>query len=84
MFAIRFFYFFSITKERTEVIFQGTTAENPSDPNAVWLEYEFKCKPGNCYNLVLILFIYGLSIFASSDSWLCSVRVSTKALGMGH
>ncbi|XP_078686575.1 lipase maturation factor 1-like isoform X1 [Branchiostoma floridae x Branchiostoma belcheri] len=39
--------FGSITKERTEVIFQGTYAANPTDPSAVWEEYEFKCKPGN-------------------------------------
>ncbi|CAH1273339.1 LMF1 [Branchiostoma lanceolatum] len=39
--------FGSITKERTEVIFQGTYAMNPTDPGAVWEEYEFKCKPGN-------------------------------------
>ncbi|XP_033117736.1 lipase maturation factor 1-like isoform X2 [Anneissia japonica] len=39
--------FGSVTKERTEVIFQGTSSTNPTDPNAEWLEYEFKCKPGN-------------------------------------
>ncbi|XP_038064313.1 lipase maturation factor 1-like [Patiria miniata] len=39
--------FGSITKERTEVIFEGTYATNPKDPSAVWLEYEFICKPGN-------------------------------------
>lgn len=39
--------FGSITKERTEVIFQGTYAKDPHDPKAKWLEYEFKCKPGN-------------------------------------
>ncbi|KAL5020902.1 hypothetical protein ScPMuIL_000057 [Solemya velum] len=38
--------FGSITKDRTEVIFQGTY-DDPSDPNADWKEYEFKCKPGN-------------------------------------
>ncbi|KAK2145906.1 hypothetical protein LSH36_648g01070 [Paralvinella palmiformis] len=38
--------FGSITKERTEVIFQGTY-DNPDDPDAVWEEYEFKCKPGS-------------------------------------
>ena len=37
---------FSITKERTEVVFKGTYAQNPNDPKAEWLEYEFKCKPG--------------------------------------
>jgi hypothetical protein len=39
--------FGSITKERHEVIFKGTKSENLSDPNIKWLEYEFKCKPGN-------------------------------------
>ncbi|XP_041370268.1 lipase maturation factor 1-like isoform X2 [Gigantopelta aegis] len=39
--------FGSITKKRTEVIFQGTRSNDPSDPSAEWLEYNFKCKPGN-------------------------------------
>ncbi|XP_068100258.1 lipase maturation factor 1 [Hyperolius riggenbachi] len=39
--------FGSITKERTEVILQGTSSLDPNDPKAVWEEYEFKCKPGN-------------------------------------
>ena len=38
-------HIFSITKERTEVIFQGTY-DDAKDPKAVWEEYEFKCKPG--------------------------------------
>ncbi|XP_076998393.1 lipase maturation factor 1-like isoform X2 [Tamandua tetradactyla] len=38
--------FGSITKERTEVILQGTTSPNASAPDAVWEEYEFRCKPG--------------------------------------
>ncbi|KAF6034961.1 LMF1 [Bugula neritina] len=38
--------FGSITRERTEVIVQGTY-NNPDDPSARWYEYEFKCKPGN-------------------------------------
>nr|XP_022337008.1 lipase maturation factor 1-like [Crassostrea virginica] len=38
--------FGSVTKERTEVIFQGTY-DNPYEPNAHWEEYDFKCKPGN-------------------------------------
>ncbi|XP_013382135.1 lipase maturation factor 1-like [Lingula anatina] len=40
--------FGSITKDRTEVIIQGTY-DNPQDPSAKWLEYEFKCKPGDVY-----------------------------------
>lgn len=37
----------SITKERTEVILQGTASPNASAPDAVWEDYEFKCKPGD-------------------------------------
>uniref|UniRef100_A0A674B762 Lipase maturation factor n=1 Tax=Salmo trutta TaxID=8032 RepID=A0A674B762_SALTR len=39
--------FGSITKERTEVILQGTLNEDPKDPEAVWEEYQFLCKPGD-------------------------------------
>ncbi|XP_066496753.1 lipase maturation factor 1 isoform X1 [Tiliqua scincoides] len=39
--------FGSITKERTEVIIQGTSNLDPNDPAASWEEYEFKCKPGD-------------------------------------
>ncbi|KAM5131323.1 lipase maturation factor 1 [Callospermophilus lateralis] len=39
--------FGSITKERTEVILQGTASPNASAPDAVWEDYEFKCKPGD-------------------------------------
>ncbi|XP_048745410.2 lipase maturation factor 1-like [Ostrea edulis] len=38
--------FGSVTKERTEVIFQGTY-DKPHEPSARWEEYHFKCKPGN-------------------------------------
>jgi len=38
--------FGSVTKERTEVVLEGTTALNPEDPAAKWEAYEFKCKPG--------------------------------------
>ncbi|XP_062860070.1 lipase maturation factor 1 [Trichomycterus rosablanca] len=38
--------FGSITKERTEVVLQGTLSMNHSDEGAVWEEYEFLCKPG--------------------------------------
>ncbi|XP_068610633.1 lipase maturation factor 1 [Brachionichthys hirsutus] len=41
--------FGSITKERTEVIFQGTLSRDPEDPEAVWEEYQFLCKPGDVY-----------------------------------
>ncbi|XP_050396467.2 lipase maturation factor 1 [Patella vulgata] len=39
--------FGSVTKKRTEVIFQGTMSKDPMSPSAIWEEYEFKCKPGN-------------------------------------
>ncbi|KAJ7305693.1 hypothetical protein JRQ81_010059 [Phrynocephalus forsythii] len=39
--------FGSITKERTEVILQGTSSLDPNDPAAIWEEYQFKCKPGD-------------------------------------
>ena len=38
--------FGSIGKERDEVILQGTLSAKP-DHQASWLEYEFKCKPGD-------------------------------------
>ncbi|XP_068764043.1 lipase maturation factor 1 isoform X3 [Struthio camelus] len=39
--------FGSVTKERTEVVIQGTSSMDPNDPAAVWEEYDFKCKPGD-------------------------------------
>ncbi|XP_042096455.1 lipase maturation factor 1 isoform X3 [Ovis aries] len=39
--------FGSITRERTEVILQGTASANASAPDATWEDYEFKCKPGD-------------------------------------
>ncbi|KAM8887924.1 lipase maturation factor 1 [Synchiropus picturatus] len=41
--------FGSITKERTEVIFQGTSSADPKAPDAVWEEYQFLCKPGDLF-----------------------------------
>ena len=38
--------FGSITKERTEIILEGTLSTDPTDSNAIWLPYEFKIKPG--------------------------------------
>lgn len=41
--------FGSVTKERTEVIFQGTrnATITPDEAGAIWEEYQFKCKPGD-------------------------------------
>ncbi|XP_004604493.2 lipase maturation factor 1 [Sorex araneus] len=41
--------FGSITKERTEVVLQGTASINASAPDALWEEYEFPCKPGSLW-----------------------------------
>jgi hypothetical protein len=39
--------FGSVTRERHEVIIEGTDAADPSRSDAVWREYEFKGKPGD-------------------------------------
>ncbi|KAL9957161.1 hypothetical protein ACROYT_G038765 [Oculina patagonica] len=41
--------FGSVTKERTEVIFQGTRNSTiiPDEDGGIWEEYYFKCKPGD-------------------------------------
>jgi hypothetical protein len=39
--------FGSITRQRYEVIVEGTQAERPSGDDADWREYEFKAKPGD-------------------------------------
>ncbi len=38
--------FYSITKDRTEVILQGTL-DDTINSHTKWLDIEFKCKPGN-------------------------------------
>ena len=40
---------YSVTKERTEVVFEGTLDSNPGQNGemAQWREFEFKCKPGS-------------------------------------
>uniref|UniRef100_A0A672M6I8 Lipase maturation factor n=1 Tax=Sinocyclocheilus grahami TaxID=75366 RepID=A0A672M6I8_SINGR len=38
--------FGSVTKERTEVVFQGTLSVNHTGEEVIWEEYEFLCKPG--------------------------------------
>lgn len=39
--------FGSVNKLRTEVVIFGTNSSDPSDPAAIWQEYEFQCKPGS-------------------------------------
>ncbi|KAK9530738.1 hypothetical protein VZT92_012224 [Zoarces viviparus] len=50
--------FGSITKERTEVIFQGTLSRDPKDPEALWEEYQFLCKPGDVYRRPCVISPY--------------------------
>ncbi|XP_074477062.1 lipase maturation factor 1 isoform X1 [Sebastes fasciatus] len=50
--------FGSITKERTEVIFQGTLSQDPKDPEALWEEYQFLCKPGDVYRRPCVISPY--------------------------
>jgi hypothetical protein len=47
-----------VTKERTEIILEGTWANNPNDPKAEWFEYEFRCKPGNLTQIPCLISPY--------------------------
>ncbi len=38
--------FGSVGREREELVLQGTP-DDPDDPDAAWLDYEFPCKPGD-------------------------------------
>jgi hypothetical protein len=38
--------FGSVGRERYEIVLEGTEGD-PRDPGARWIEYEFKCKPGD-------------------------------------
>jgi hypothetical protein len=38
--------FGSIDKIRRELVIQGTQAQDPTDPEALWRDYEMPCKPG--------------------------------------
>lgn len=42
--------FGSVTRERHEVVLEGTTDSVPS-PSTVWKEYEFKAKPGDVFRM---------------------------------
>ncbi len=37
--------FGSVTKNRTEVVLEGTWDADPKNPNTNWMEYDFPCKP---------------------------------------
>lgn len=39
--------FGTVTKERLEIVIEGTMHDDPSSPGAAWLEYGFRGKPGD-------------------------------------
>lgn len=43
--------FGTVTKQRIEIVVEGTLAEEPNAPDALWLEYGFKGKPGDVRRL---------------------------------
>ncbi len=43
--------FGTVTKQRIEIVVEGTTAEEPDAPDDSWLEYGFKGKPGDVRRL---------------------------------
>ncbi|HEY4222666.1 MAG TPA: lipase maturation factor family protein [Myxococcota bacterium] len=53
--------FGSVSKERYEVIVEGTSAATPDDPSA-WRPYEFKAKPGNIMRRPRLLAPYHLRL----------------------
>ncbi|CAB1338009.1 unnamed protein product, partial [Coregonus sp. 'balchen'] len=55
--------------ERTEVILQGTLSEDQKDPDAVWEDYQFLCKPGDLTRLPCLIFPYHYRL-----DWLMWVR----------
>ena len=68
--------FGSITRERYEIVVEGTTDENPRD--ADWREYEFKGKPGDVkrmprqfapYHLRLDWLMWFLALGSPGDRW---------------
>ena len=50
-------FIFSVTKERTEVIFEGTNGD-PHSSTTKWEEYDFKCKPGNVTHIPCLISPY--------------------------
>lgn len=65
--------FGSVTRQRDEVILEGTD-DPAAGPNAVWREYEFKCKPGDVNRRPCVVSPYHYKIdwqmwFAAMSSW---------------
>lgn len=67
----------SITKERTEVIFQGTQSPDPKAPEAVWEEYQFPCKPGDVQRRPCVITPYHYRL--DWLMWFAAFQVSRRA-----
>lgn len=75
--TIYLWLYVSITKERTEVIFQGTSSQDPKDPEAVWEEYQFRCKPGDVYRRPCLISPYHYRL--DWLMWFAAFQVSFKS-----
>lgn len=70
--------FGTVTKRRIEWVIEGTEAADPDDPDAVWLEYGFRGKPGEVrrippqvapYHLRLDWLMWFLPLGRSLEEW---------------
>src|SRR5690606_12412427 len=74
--------FGTVTKERYEIVLEGTLAEDPSEGD--WREYEFKGKPGDVrrvprqfapYHLRLDWLMWFLALGSPGDRWFLPLLV---------
>lgn len=70
----------SVTKERTEVIFQGTRNSTiiPDEDGGIWEEYQFKCKPGDPKRRPCVISPYHYRL--DWLLWFAAFQVSKKGL----
>ncbi|KII27009.1 membrane protein, partial [Arthrobacter sp. AK-YN10] len=71
--------FGTVTKQRIEVVVEGTSDEDPDSPDEAWLEYGFKGKPGDVrrmprqwapYHLRLDWMMWFLPLRTVHEEWL--------------
>lgn len=72
----------SVTKERTEVIFQGTRNSTiiPDEDGGIWEEYQFKCKPGDPKRRPCVISPYHYRL--DWLMWFAAFQVSKKGLSL--
>lgn len=72
----------SVTKERTEVIFQGTRNSTiiPDEDGGIWEEYQFKCKPGYPKRRPCVISPYHYRL--DWLMWFAAFQVSKKGLSV--